>query len=275
MLISEDQLILWSKQGDTSAARHTYQMIHQILTSETSRIKTGDFELYLQGSYLNDTNIGEDCDVDVVVQLKERRLDLLPEFKEELRTALSHFFGMEHVEVGRRALKVSSEAGEPIADVLACCPYRWSDQASSQVSHPAFAAEGIQFLTTKGEREIRFPKIHHQNGVGKDWRTDGHYKKWIRIFKNARLHLSNPKFARKRAGSSYLLECLLYNVPDSKFRGDFQTSYLEIINWLQQADLSQFVCQHEQHALFGSDPGQWKIKKAQKMIRAFAELWHG
>jgi len=267
MPISEGQLIIWSNQGDTSAARHTYHQIRQILTSGASRIEAGnfDFEIYLQGSYLNDTNIGEDCDVDVVVQLNGARLDDLPAFKEELQATLGDSLGREQVEVGRRALKLFSGTGEPIADVLPCCPYSWSSQTAR--------AEGIQFLTTRGEREIRFPKLHHQNGVGKDWRTDGLYKKWIRIFKNARLHLSNPKLVRKRAGSSYELECLLYNVPDSQFRGDFQTGYQQIINWLQGADLSQFVCQHEQHALFGTEPGQWGIKKAQKMIRAFAELW--
>jgi len=68
MGIPESQLAIWSHQGAVTTAKATHESIRNALDSY--RWTDGvDFEVYLQGSYKNNTNIRGDMDVDVVVQL--------------------------------------------------------------------------------------------------------------------------------------------------------------------------------------------------------------
>src|SRR5437870_11381300 len=69
MPIPESQLETWTHQGATTTAKSTHETIRRALAADSSPIKDKDFEIYLQGSYKNDTNIRGDSDVDVVVQL--------------------------------------------------------------------------------------------------------------------------------------------------------------------------------------------------------------
>src|SRR5437762_829029 len=73
MPIPESQIETWSRQGAVSSSAATYQSIRTALTAATSpvrnRILTGEADVYLQGSYRNDTNIRGDSDVDAVVEL--------------------------------------------------------------------------------------------------------------------------------------------------------------------------------------------------------------
>ena len=69
MAIPEAQLETWANQGGTTLAQRTYASIQTALGSSISRIRQMDFDVYLQGSYNNSTNIRGDSDVDIVVEL--------------------------------------------------------------------------------------------------------------------------------------------------------------------------------------------------------------
>ncbi len=69
MGIPESQLETWSHQGAISTAKATHESIRNALVANSSTVKDKNFEIYLQGSYKNDTNIHGESDVDVVVQL--------------------------------------------------------------------------------------------------------------------------------------------------------------------------------------------------------------
>jgi hypothetical protein len=276
MPLPEQQLIEWSQAGESTEQRKTFAQIQQILTSPNSRINPKNCDIYIQGSCLNDTNIGPICDVDIVVQAKEMPAepnvvqDLIVDLKEGILETLRDALSLDRIKVGKRALNILSTSGETLADILPCCRYVQIKDTLYPNQEPA---EGIQFFTAKGEQETRFPKLHYQNGVLKNGRTNGNFKKMVRVFKNARLHLPDKTLMRKRAGSSYSIECLLYNVPDRKFHGTMQQCYVEVIDWLQKADMDSFLLQHEQDALFGPASEQWTIEKARTLIRAYTELW--
>src|SRR5574340_777580 len=68
MPIPESQLETWSHQGAITTAKTTADSIKNALNDYEWPEKI-DFEVYLQGSYKNDTNIRGDSDVDVVAQL--------------------------------------------------------------------------------------------------------------------------------------------------------------------------------------------------------------
>ena len=67
MSIPESQLETWSKVGSQTQSKDTYATIRYALEDKTAPY-TGSIEIFLQGSYGNDTNVyGTDSDVDVVM----------------------------------------------------------------------------------------------------------------------------------------------------------------------------------------------------------------
>jgi len=71
LVIPTEQLNRWSNQGAQETAIITHTQIQKVLNSDSSKIRGKDFEIFLQGSYKNDTNIRGDSDVDIVVMLKD------------------------------------------------------------------------------------------------------------------------------------------------------------------------------------------------------------
>jgi hypothetical protein len=68
--IPESQLKTWANQGAAGMAKSTYASIRNALQEELNLPPTS-YDVYLQGSYRNDTNIYADMDVDVVVELTD------------------------------------------------------------------------------------------------------------------------------------------------------------------------------------------------------------
>jgi len=286
MPIPESQLERWSHQGAVVTAKQTHESIRAALLQHPAR-DNKDFEVYLQGSYKNDTNIRGDSDVDVVVQLNDTFSHNLSEeqkrafrfteatycwndFRSDVLTALRNYYGWDKVREGRKSLKVQTSYLP--ADVVVCIQYR---------KYPKFPrdandyVEGMTFYVPSENRwVINYPKLHYYNGVEKNKRTNGRYKPAVRLFKNARTYLVDRKIIPSDLAPSYFLECLLYNVPDDKFGSSFQDTFCNVVNWLSRANLSQFVCQNEQLRLFGNSPEQWSEDKARQFVRAMIDLWN-
>jgi len=285
--IPESQLQTWSHQGAVTTAQATHDSIRTALDKYTFPGGV-EYEVYLQGSYKNDTNIRGDSDVDVVVQLNSTFSENLPEhekrrfefkdasygwqeFRSDVLKALRNHYGLERVREGRKSLKVQTRYLP--ADVVVCLQYR---------KYPSYPhgvddyVEGMRFYVSSERRwVVNYPKIHYHNGVTKNSKggTNGCYKPTVRLFKNARTYLLDKGDIPPGAAPSYFLECLLYNVPGRKFGPDFQTTFYEVINWLLKADFSQFVCQNEQDFLFGNFPEQWSKDKARRFLQAMLDLW--
>ena len=62
MAIPEAQLVRWSHQGSIQGSSATYAIVKRALEAPNS-------EVFLQGSYGNDTNIYAESDVDVIIRL--------------------------------------------------------------------------------------------------------------------------------------------------------------------------------------------------------------
>ena len=73
---------------------------------------------------------------------------------------------------------------------------------------------------------------------------------------------------------SYFLECLLYNVPNANFGPTFRDTYYKVVNCLNGYDITNLSCQDEQLQLFGDEPEQWSVRKANQFIAALAQLWN-
>jgi hypothetical protein len=66
--ISESQLEIWAQQGKTGQFTDTYKSIRDNLLDGSAPYPVKDVEIFLQGSYGNDTNVWADSDVDIVLK---------------------------------------------------------------------------------------------------------------------------------------------------------------------------------------------------------------
>lgn len=290
MGIPRTQLERWSHQGAVTNAQKTHESIRHALES-SSALEGVSYKVFLQGSYKNDTNIRGDSDVDAVVLLKDVFYHNLPpydvrrqlfqpstyswhHFRNDVLKALRGYYGSLKVEEGSKAFKVQTPYLR--ADVVVSARYLYYDLSSS---NPNDYEPGITFWTSEGRQVINFPEQHYQNGVEKNRRTEGNYKKVVRIFKNARSYLADSGMLARGVAPSYFLECLLYNVPDDIYKGTFSEVFPNIVRYLYSAlndnqRIRAFVCQNGLVALFGDTPEQWNVNSAMKLVESLWNLWY-
>ena len=68
MAIAEKQLETWAKQGPTGQFTDTYNPSAATCSMLRRPYPLADVEVFLQGSYGNDTNVYADSDVDIVLK---------------------------------------------------------------------------------------------------------------------------------------------------------------------------------------------------------------
>ncbi|MXX27672.1 MAG: nucleotidyltransferase [Caldilineaceae bacterium SB0668_bin_21] len=278
MSIPESTLAKWSHHKAATAFKQAHVPIRKALEAHRS-LSQFKYEVFLQGSYKNDTNLGGDSDVDVVVRLSSKLkpavADLTGEqlqkdgshrfvhqqwnsFRDEALKALRGRFGSA-AESGRKTLKVPKGRMIPAdADLVVTVSHR----------------EGIGFYLSDEQRwVVSFPQQHHSRGLKKEKAANYRFKRTIRMFKAARNHLVDKKVLARDDAPSYFIECLLYNVPDSLFKPTLVPTYTGILDWLGTARRKNFKCQNGQVELFGPGREQWSQKKARAFIKALQDMW--
>ena len=288
--IPESQLSPWSNHGAQETAKRTHEAIRRVLAAHTWPSGM-TYDIYLQGSYRNDTNIRGDSDVDLVLELgptvrynsdllspyDQQRLassfdpaaHSLNDFRREALKALEAGFGSSFVNQGSKSIKVNGNGSRLPADVVVCLEYR-------RYTSFSIYAKGMTFWALRDKLwVINYPKLHYKNGAEKSSRTDDRYKRTVRMFKNARNYLESQGMITAKLAPSYFLECLFYNAPDSAFQADFQETYCAAVNWMARSDFTKLVCQNGQQYLFGTSAEQWTIANANALADQFVNLWNG
>ena len=119
-----------------------------------------------------------------------------------------------------------------------------------------------------------YPKQHRENLIAKNQATNEWFKHLVRIFKNARQRLIEDRVIDVGAAPSYYIEGLLYNVPDDKFGTSYEDSMVYAINWLNQADRTQFLCANQQYQLLdGNADATWNTANCNAFLSGLVELW--
>lgn len=288
----------WSNQGATQTPKSLREKIEKKLTDSQSKItRKNQLEIYLQGSYRNNTNIYGNSDVDIVVQhdatffsdvsgLDTYEMSIYKSafsdatytwqnFKNEVLETLETAFGSYNVEVGNKSIKIDNGSYE--ADVVPCFEYRkYISFGENEIDRKYIP--GIKFYTTNENREVvNYPKEHYSKGADKNKRVNKKYKPTIRIFKNVKKKLIEKDMINKDQAPSYFIENLLYNVPDEYFENiNLSTRVYDIMKWLQDnnGSFSRFLCQNEQIKLFGESQEQWNEKDALTFLTQTIKLWN-
>lgn len=278
MAIPEAQLETWSHQGSVKQSAATYQTIRGALESDAVPYMNRNFEVFLQGSYGNDTNVYAESDVDVVILYEGsffKDTSALPpdqlaaykayfsdgkypyaEFKSHVQTALENAF-RGAVSFGSKAFKVAANGAHRSADVVTAFEYRRYHKFISGADQ--HYTTGMAFYTTDNQQIVNYPKLHSKNLTAKHQATGSRFKSAIRIFKNLRRMLVDKHVIEKNIAPSYFIEGLLYSVPNDCFAGDRSTTVFNILDWLQsKPDRSGFVCANEQYYLLrDNEPVCW------------------
>jgi len=141
MSIPESQLEIWAHQGAVTTAKLTKDSIKSALDSYNCWPDNINYDLYLQGSYKNNTNIWGDMDVDIILQLNnsfcsnlnEEQNKLLgivnasyflTDFKKDVLSALQKYYGLNNLAIGNKTIKLKEDGSRLSADILVCLQYR-------------------------------------------------------------------------------------------------------------------------------------------------------
>lgn len=294
MAISESQLDIWAKQGSIIQSANTYAIIKSALENVSAPYYSKDYNIFLQGSYGNDTNIYADSDVDVVIKLEstyysdlsnlsENELALYnskrtaasysyDEFKTDVIKQLRAEFG-SNVKPGSKAIFVQGANSRRDADVIAAAEFR-KYLRFQNFSNQDYI-EGICFWAKDGTKIINYPKLHSKNCTTKHQATNSWFKPVVRIFKNMRNSMIGKGYIEEGLAPSYFLEGLLYNVPNDKFGMTYAQSLVEIINWISHADHSKLLCANEQYYLVHpTSPVTWRKEKLEEFLAASIKFWN-
>ncbi len=252
--------------------------------------------MLLQGSYDNDTNTRGDSDVDVVVMLQSAvysDVSRLPPadrarqrqgtgtsamtgatFRTLVHAALVDYYGATRVHSKSKCLRVDKTNGYVDADVVPALEHRLYT-GYPDYGQPSWI-EGIAIDPLQGLRIVNYPKEHRKNGQAKNRRCSARYKPTVRQVKRLRRRAVDLGLVAKGTAPGYLLECLVYNVPDHLFLADDSARLAAVLNWLHNlsgADLAA-TCKScdEIYHLFLDDPGQHDPHAARQILDALWKL---
>lgn len=306
MAIPESQLETWSHQGAAIGSRDTYASVKGALEAADAKYAQKSFDVFLQGSYGNDTNIWAESDVDVVirldsifyydtsaltaVELADFNTGLVAgtypysEYKGHVIAALEKKFGRD-VKPGNRAIKIKANGARRSADVVVAAEFRryYSKlsplmQLSGFTSVPAgplLFERGICFFNSDGQRIVNYPKQHSANCTAKHQATTLWFKPMVRILKNMRSNLVASGAIQPGSAPSYFIEGLLFNVPVEKFGKTYSDTFIAAINWIFQTDRTLFKCANKEHDLVRDGVATcWPCADCDAFLNEVVKLWN-
>jgi predicted nucleotidyltransferase len=199
----------------------------------SSKLAPHTIEVFTQGSYANRTNVRQDSDVDICVLYKDAFFTdytlsealndsavglstssyKYADFKNDVEAALVSHFGRASVKRGKKAFDVHANTYRIDADVVPCFEHR-RYMGTAQYH---WYESGTELHPDNGDRIINWPKQNYTNGVAKNDATGRGFKAVTRILKRLRYQLIDEGYSIADAIPSYLIECLVWNVPNEGF----------------------------------------------------------
>lgn len=245
MRYTENQLESFTKPISDSENQRCENMIKMVKDaiqnyySETRdyKMNLSNYEIFLQGSYANNTNVKQNSDVDICVMYKnvfhysmpegysldssysDSSLDYF-ELRNTIKKALIRKFGSDRVIDKNKAIRILSNSYTTDADVVVAFQYRkYSDSTKFQ--------EGIYYKALDNSIVINYPKIHIKNGNEKNVATNYMYKKMVRIFKKIMYDMQDDNIYASKDVKGFVLECMVYNFPNDEMFKHIETKYTD------------------------------------------------
>ena len=185
-------------------------------------------EIFGQGSYANDTNVKNNSDIDINVMYKEGFYYKIPpntkkedfgivntfsysfkEFKNDVEQALLNNFKGYKVDRKNKCISINIYGID--VDVVPTCIHRI-------FPFNGIFVDGVTLFTDNTNQQIiNYPKQHIENGKNKNSYTHKRFKWLTRIYKRIRYKMIDDGVPINDNITSFLLECLVWNVPNYIF----------------------------------------------------------
>lgn len=235
----ETQFRAWSTPPGLTEQQELDRAEKEVKTAirASARLGAHDIDVIVQGSYRNRTNVPRESDVDVCVRCNDTFWYDLPtdhttenvrraaaidpatyeysDFKDDVEAALVARFGRGAVTRGDKAFNIRETNYRVDADVVATFQHR--RYTGLDPYGRARYLVGTEFRTKAGKRIINWPQQHYDNGVAKNDRTRERFKAMVRVLKNLCNEMDDAGVRAADPVPSYLIECLVYNVPNATF----------------------------------------------------------
>lgn len=252
----EETLINWSKRSSDTEEQKCENALAMIKDAIYSydKFKSMEIQFIPQGSYHNNTNVRQNSDVDICVKLCNPFFAQYPEgmskedfgntdgkysFAEyiaDVERALAKKFGPDNFQRGNKAFDLHSNSYRVDADVVACLEHRRYRKDGTFI-------KGTQFYAKDGSKIINFPEQHYINGVAKNDATGRRYKRVVRILKRLKMKMVGDGIQGLDNISSFLIECLVWNVDNSCFNQKAYTNDVQdVLAYLYHNTKEQSLC---------------------------------
>jgi hypothetical protein len=233
----------WSKPpGQTEADR-----IENAVSAVRKALEGDDFlaentKVFVQGSYRNRVNVRQESDVDIGVLYTgstfypsyppgKTKVDFgnvdgtynYADFKNRIEKALVARFGQSSIKRGNKAFDIHANTYRVDADVVPLFVHRRYQDDGSYICGVQIKADDGARIHNWPERlydDAHWPPQHFENGVRKNESTSRGYKGTVRILKKLRHLLVDRGIAAAKPIPGFLVECLVWNVPDTYLTQD-------------------------------------------------------
>lgn len=226
---SEDTLTSWTKppsDSEQTKLENSERMVKDAISSDP-KLKQKSTETFGQGSYANNTNVRLNSDIDINVRYtggfyydlpsEKRKEDFgitpisytFSEFKDDVENALVNKFGRNEVVRNDKCITIKGNSYRIETDVVPTWNYRRYSTDGSFVL-------GAKFFSDEGIGITNYPKQHIQNGINKNNNTSRRFKRLTRLHRKLRYKMKDDGVNVSDNITSFLIECLVWNVPNSK-----------------------------------------------------------
>lgn len=294
MAIAESQLDTWANLPSSKQHKDTYASIRGVLLDSSSQYAGRSKDVYLQGSYGNDTNVYADSDVDIVIcsdasfnydisRLSQAEKDAFnrdhpgsglttQSFQQDVYGWLRTQYGSD-VQPPKKAVHILAQPHRRSADVLICIEHRQYHRYNSPADNAHY--KGVLFYAADGTSIVNFPKEHSKDCTTKHANTCQWYKPTVRIFKNMRNRMIEKRLLQEGVAPSYYIEGALWNVPDDQYGLTYGNTVANCLTWLQKADRDKLLCAHQLRWLVrDGKPDSWEPWKFDTWLAVTIKFWN-
>lgn len=199
--------------------------------SASNIVLSNKYEVFGQGSYINNTNIRLNSDIDINVCYTDGFYFDIPTgktrgeygldnstsysfiaFKNDVENMLVAYYGRSEVVRKNKCITVKGNTNRIQVDVVPTWKHRRYDNTDNRNY-----VEGVMLYADNNQdkKVTNYPKQHIDNGKNKNTETLRRFKRLTRIFKNVRVKMKDDGYYSNDSITSFLLECLAFNVPTS------------------------------------------------------------
>ena len=184
----------------------------------------GDFETFLQGSYRNDTSIPDLNDVDIVAVRRTVRSGV---FQPPAEAGSIVSFESIFDEVRRRLEGSAPYQGKTTKNdkcITVVTGFNADVVPAVKVGDDELKDPVAIYSRRLGQERLNYPRVHVQNGVNKQQRTEGRFKATVRMFKV----WARNWFGDVGTAPSFYLESLVYSFTDQSFLPDAADRFVNL-----------------------------------------------